>query len=138
MVNSQKPRSEAQLRERHTKICTQISDAETYLNERWRCLRDGAASVEMAYVRGAIEALRSVGGMTDDGAELWLRRIETCPGHDDESGRDWCAYCGQMWERACKHCHDTACTFREPRCLAALQLHARARANGMPASGRHG
>lgn len=70
--------------------------AETFLRERWRRLRDSSARPEVTFTLGAIEALRVVGVLTADEAELWERRIASCPGHEDEGGRKWCAYCGVM------------------------------------------
>ena len=70
--------------------------ADELLRELWLNLRDGADEGSKSYVRGAIETARCLGALTDEQAELWRRRINTCPGHDDEGGRLWCAYCGDM------------------------------------------
>ena len=64
------------------------------LREEWRCLRDDAKRYDGACA--VVVFLHGVGMLTADDAELWARRFETCPGHDDEGGRDWCAYCGNM------------------------------------------
>lgn len=66
------------------------------LNRMWRCLRNDASDPQMARLYGAISALHQIGALTSDEAELWLRRIKECPGHDDEGGRVWCAYCGLL------------------------------------------
>lgn len=66
------------------------------LQEMWFELRNGANKTDMAHVLGAIEMGHAVGALSDEQAELWRRRITTCPGHDDEAGRDWCAFCGQL------------------------------------------
>jgi hypothetical protein len=61
---------------------------------RWRDLRDDARGAPA--VRACIDFAWDVGLITMDERELWLRRITTCPGHDDEGGRSWCAYCGDI------------------------------------------
>jgi len=70
------------------------------LDKMWRALRDGAAGEPFARVEGAIAALAAVGALSETESELWSRRIETCPGHDDEGGRAWCAFCGRMAQAA--------------------------------------
>jgi hypothetical protein len=70
--------------------------ADEYLQGEWCNLRNSQDIVTVASIRGAIVALREVGVLTSDQAELWERRILTCPGHDDEGGRQWCAYCGEL------------------------------------------
>jgi hypothetical protein len=69
---------------------------DAFLHEEWRELRNGAGEIEMVHFGGMIRALHAVGLLSDDQRELWGRRSHTCPGHDDEGGRDWCAYCGLM------------------------------------------
>lgn len=70
--------------------------AERELDRQWRELRDGASREHMSYVEAAIDMVKTIGVFTAAEAELWHRRIEKCPGHDDEGGRSWCAYCGNM------------------------------------------
>ena len=70
--------------------------AESMLLDQWRGLRDDASKGPVLFVLGAIELARCIGALDNDGAELWRRRIETCPGHDDEGGRAWCAFCGVL------------------------------------------
>lgn len=72
---------------------TMASDVETALREQWLQMRDDANfDAAAACVRFAhrLELL------TAEQEELWLRRLSTCPGHDDEGGRSWCAFCGDM------------------------------------------
>lgn len=73
---------------------------EQYFQERWKELRDNAGTEALARVHGAISFAARTGAVTRDQAELWVYRIATCPGHDDEGGRDWCAYCGEMTKEA--------------------------------------
>lgn len=68
------------------------------LRDEWRALRDdaryydcAAACVRFAYRAGLLNVQQE---------ELWLRRLTTCPGHDDEGGRVWCAYCGNLPKEA--------------------------------------
>lgn len=68
--------------------------AEVILTRMWRFLRDNCAENQKARFYGAATALQQIGAINLDQLELWIRRIETCPGHDDEGGRSWCAYCG--------------------------------------------
>lgn len=70
--------------------------AEAWLREAWFELRNGANAESRRYVIGGIDIAHAAKLLTDEQAELWKRRIGTCPGHDDESGRDWCAFCGLM------------------------------------------
>lgn len=67
-----------------------------FLQEAWYELRNGANTASVQYVVGAIDIAHAVKLMSDEHAELWKRRIKTCPGHSDESGRDWCAFCGTL------------------------------------------
>lgn len=73
-----------------------FSPALDALREMWLDLRDGCGTESMWAARSTIRFARKAGILAPDQEELWLRRIETCPGHDDEGGRDWCAYCGTM------------------------------------------
>lgn len=73
------------------------SSVDAYLRRRWKALRDNANSVTtVAHLRAGIDALLGAGALTADQAELWCFRIQTCPGHDDEGGRVWCAFCGNL------------------------------------------
>lgn len=64
------------------------------LRDEWLALRDdGTMSVR---AKACIEFAYGLGLLSPAQYELWCRRITTCPGHDDEGGRDWCAYCGKM------------------------------------------
>ena len=69
-----------------------IDALELALREMWKDARNCGC----ARVSGAIELAFSIGLLSADQRELWERRVLTCPGHDDEGGRDWCAYCGDI------------------------------------------
>jgi hypothetical protein len=69
--------------------------AADYLSICWKELRDDASSVAIRVFTGKVSALCSVGLLTEEQRELWLRRSATCPGHD---GRAWCAFCGLISE----------------------------------------
>lgn len=73
-----------------------MRSADDVLTTMWRNLRNGASPREIHFVAGAISALEFVGLLTAEQGELWRFRINTCPGHDDEGGRDWCAYGCEM------------------------------------------
>lgn len=76
------------------KLLRQIVD--DYLNAVWRALRDDASpDVEAASV-GALLAFHMVGLLNELECEAWQARMKKCPGHDDEGGRVWCAYCGNL------------------------------------------
>lgn len=66
------------------------------LNAAWRTCRDGFSSATFPHIHGMIFAYESLGLLTVVEAEGWRERLKRCPGHDDEGGRSWCAYCGQM------------------------------------------
>lgn len=64
------------------------------LMERWRWLRDDAR--RRGEVAACVDFAYDAGLLTAEQRELWVRRLDSCPGHDDEGGRSWCAYCGTM------------------------------------------
>lgn len=64
------------------------------LMDQWRNLRDDARHKPAA--RACVNFAYDCDLLTLEQRALWLRRLETCPGHDDEGGRAWCAYCGDM------------------------------------------
>lgn len=66
------------------------------LHEEWRSLRDGNTKEAKSYVLGMVRAFCVLKLLDADDCELWKYRIGECPGHDDEGGRDWCAYCGKL------------------------------------------
>ena len=77
-----------------------LLDAE--LHNAWRELRDGVDAI--ASLRKAIELLGRINFLTSKEVELWRLRIVNCPGHEDEGGRSWCAYCGYLpKERSGEH-----------------------------------
>ena len=70
--------------------------ADELLDDLWSDMRNDAGPARAAYVHGAIAMAAHTGALDGTQAELWRRRVTTCPGHDDEGGRDWCAFCGSM------------------------------------------
>lgn len=82
--------------------CAVEGKVDSIIRELWRSLRDGLENDKDPrhyvgfYVSGYLDALHSVGLLSDDQRELWKYRMTGCPGHDDEGGRSWCAYCGEM------------------------------------------
>jgi hypothetical protein len=75
--------------------------AKNWLDHQWRELRNDKSLHKVMVVTGAIFFGLEIGALTVEESELWLRRINTCPGHDDEGGRKWCAYCGDLKECYC-------------------------------------
>ena len=76
---------------------------EQYLQYHWEELRNCASVSAISRIKGAIEFALTTGVLTTEQAELWYRRISTCPGHEDEGGRSWCAFCGVL-KREPKEC----------------------------------
>lgn len=72
--------------------------ADEYLTDVWRELRNDASPQKLEQAKSAAVALLAVGQLGVDQCELWVRRFKSCPGHEDEGGRSWCAYCGAMNE----------------------------------------
>lgn len=72
--------------------------ADDHLHQRWREMRNEAGPAAMRVAFGIVEAFAFVELLTAEQAELWRRRYQTCPGHEDEGGRAWCAYCGDLEE----------------------------------------
>ena len=66
------------------------------LHEAWRSLRDGNSAEAKNFALGMVYAYFKIGLLEADDRELWGFRLDECPGHADEGGRDWCAYCGKM------------------------------------------
>jgi hypothetical protein len=62
----------------------------------WRTLRDDCSPPQLACAGAIINFAQAADLLTPQQAELWLRRFTTCPGHADEGGRAWCAYCGDL------------------------------------------
>lgn len=60
----------------------------------WCSLRDDASREQIACAERVASFAYDAGLLTCDQIELWVRRFKECPGHDDEGGRSWCAYCG--------------------------------------------
>ena len=67
-----------------------------WLSGTWLELRDDAGPARRAYMGGAIDLLRDIGLLNEDEQTGWSARRRQCPGHDDEGGRDWCAFCGKL------------------------------------------
>lgn len=62
----------------------------------WRDLRDDASPMQLGCAGRVALFAYQAGLLTHEQLELWLRRFKECPGHDDEGGRVWCAYCGDL------------------------------------------
>ena len=71
-------------------------DAQIVLQDMWRNLRNDFSERARGFVLGAITALYLADVISDEQRELWTLRIDDCPGHGDEGGRVWCAYCGNL------------------------------------------
>ncbi len=69
-------------------------DTKAALRIEWQELRNDAGHNDHA--AACVRFAMRLGLLSDDDGELWLRRFTTCPGHDDEGGRSWCAFCGDM------------------------------------------
>lgn len=75
----------------------QKEKAAEFLKERWEWLKDDASEAQQAFLDGAIRALEAVEVLSEMEAELWMLRVQKCPGHNrDGQGRQWCCYCGRM------------------------------------------
>lgn len=75
----------------------QKQKAAEFLKEKWDQLKDDCSEARQAYLDGAIRALEAVEVLSEMEAELWMLRVQKCPGHDREGeGRRWCDYCGLM------------------------------------------
>lgn len=71
-------------------LCFTRAQVVDQLNSVWRDCRDDGAGIQR--LQSIVRFLFLSEILTEDDAELWHRRAETCPGHGDEGGRDWCAY----------------------------------------------
>lgn len=66
-----------------------------FLKNEWLDLRNDNTLPRLKLLE-VIRGFHAVGLLTEEQRELWCLRTRTCPGHDDEGGRSWCAYCGDM------------------------------------------
>lgn len=60
--------------------------------EIWRELRNDGSPFAKAVAISEISVLVRVGLVSAQDARVRIAALDTCPGHDDEGGRDWCAY----------------------------------------------
>lgn len=65
---------------------------ETVLSDWWRELRNDASAKQIARFLGAVDFASCTGALNAAESDGWRARVHRCPGHDDEGGRDWCAY----------------------------------------------
>lgn len=76
---------------------TPAERAATDLHEIWLAMRDDASlSGRRGVALEIIAFAYRIGVLSLEQHDLWSLRMDTCPGHDDEGGRSWCAYCGKM------------------------------------------
>lgn len=59
-------------------------------------LRDSCTIEQQDQIFAVIGAFAAIGVLTVEEVRLWCVAIHSCPGHDDEGGRVWCAYCGNL------------------------------------------
>ena len=71
-------------------------EVESILDSAWKGLRDGCSDKDKMWVIGHIEAFHAIKVLTEQEYKRWIFAVEHCPGHDDEGGRVWCAYCGNI------------------------------------------
>lgn len=71
-------------------------DAKEYLDMLHRDLRDGNTARDREPFAVVALAFREVGLIDDETFRLRMLSLNSCPGHDDEGGRSWCAYCGNL------------------------------------------
>jgi hypothetical protein len=62
----------------------------------WREMRNNRSELIVAQAMGALTALLACGLLTALEVTQWTYCFDRCPGHDDEGGRRWCAYCGNL------------------------------------------
>lgn len=75
-----------------------MTDVSDIFDQEWRQIQKLTDGWEdrITFFKGMIWMARKLDALDDDMAELWKRRIETCPGH--QSTQNWCAYCGSLEE----------------------------------------
>lgn len=64
------------------------------LMEEWRAIRDDWGYIVCA--KACIRFAYTLNLITVTERDVWLAGLNACPGHDDEGGRSWCAYCGDL------------------------------------------
>lgn len=88
-------REEADRAELRVRVNASTERAHNALMNVWRSLRDDASPTALASACALTWFAYDAGIVDSEQRELWARRFQTCPGHDDEGGRTWCAYCGE-------------------------------------------
>lgn len=71
-----------------------VRPAGDVLRELWPGLRDDGGREAQAYFTGAVAMAYELGALDIDRRAVGTPHGH--PGHSDEGGRDWCAYCGHM------------------------------------------
>ncbi len=64
-----------------------------YINQCWRDCRNDYPYYSTVCIH-AIKFAKHLGILNWEEGNRWEEKIKECPGHDDEGGRVWCAYCG--------------------------------------------
>jgi hypothetical protein len=77
-----------------------MSLKDRYLTDCWKELRNDGSDHALAIFKAKVDALAATGLLCEAEQELWMRRSASCPGHDDEGGRVWCAYCGNLTQES--------------------------------------
>jgi hypothetical protein len=48
------------------------------------------------YAYGFLDTLFMIDEITEFDLFAYAKLLDSCPGHDDEGGRSWCSYCGNV------------------------------------------
>lgn len=73
-----------------------LQTADKFLTLLWREMRNNRSELIVARAMGALTALLACGLITTLEVTQWTYCFDRCPGHEDEGGRSWCAYCGNL------------------------------------------
>lgn len=66
------------------------------LDDLHKSLRDDASIGPMHSARVTLKTFEAAGVIDAQERRLRTLALQSCPGHDDEGGRTWCAYCGDL------------------------------------------
>lgn len=85
--------------EAHCKLHIKAGQVKEILTAYWKSLRDGMGreGATLKHALAFVEAYKEAGLISNEEADAFSLRMQyRCPGHDDEGGRVWCAYCGNI------------------------------------------
>lgn len=89
-------------------VTVTVEYANGLLMGRWGGLRDSATTTDLLKADEYLFAFWQLGIVDDLDVDGWKARFRRCPGHINEGGRVWCAYCGDIDPQRVHGCEKNA------------------------------